>query len=280
MHSKPWRLFIFSALLTSGLGWLGYAPTLAAPETGGADATLVHAATQGDVDAVREFLAAGADVDASLGDGMSALHWAARNDHEGVARLLAVSGASIESTTRIGGHTPLHVATKAGSAEVTRLLLEFGADAERPTDTGATPLHFAASAGNPDAVRALLQHGVATDPREPQWGQTPLMFAAAAGRTRTIEMLVESGADPALAGRVVDVAARSKADQQERRARMKRVAEQWAAERGDLPEDAGKTKEQLAAEQQKRQQEREEAEQRGGEPVPLNYAGLVGTTED
>ena len=43
------------------------------------DAPLADAAMRQDHEAVRTLLAAGADVDAPLGDGMTALHWAARH---------------------------------------------------------------------------------------------------------------------------------------------------------------------------------------------------------
>jgi ankyrin repeat protein len=83
------------------------------------------------------------------------------------------------------------------------------------------------------------------------------MFAAAEGRTEVVEVLLEKGANPALSGTVVDVVARDKADRAERRARNERVA----ASRD--PAAAAKLK------------EREEAEKRGNEPEPLNYAGQV-----
>ena len=46
---------------------------------GAPDAPVADAAMRGDVDAVRQLLREGADVNAAQGDGMSALHWAAEH---------------------------------------------------------------------------------------------------------------------------------------------------------------------------------------------------------
>src|SRR5262245_29925553 len=84
----------------------------------GAPDPVRDAARHGDVKTLKALIAKGANVNAALGDGMTALHFAAeRNDAEAAA-LLIKAGARIDAGTRIGGHTPLHVAAKAGSAAV------------------------------------------------------------------------------------------------------------------------------------------------------------------
>jgi ankyrin repeat protein len=176
-----------------------------------------------------------------------------------MADLLIGAGANLEAKTRLGEHTPLLVASASGRSGVVASLVAAGANVNALTTTGATSLHFAAASGSADAVAALLSGGAEVDPREPVWGQTPLMFASASGRTEAIEVLLEKGANPALTAKVVDVVARDKADRAERRKRNERIAA--------LHDPA-------AAEKQK---EREEAEKRGNEPEPLNYAGQVGS---
>ena len=125
---------------------------------------------------------------------------------------------------RLGGHTPLHVASRSAREAVVRALLEAGADATAVTSTGATALHFAAGSGVAGAVSALLDHGADADVREPVWGQTPLMFAAGRARTEAIAVLLARGADPELTGAVVDVAARNEVDREESRRRRERIA--------------------------------------------------------
>jgi len=220
--------------------------------------SIFDAAGSDDVELVRALLAEGADVNASQGDGMTALHRAARAGNLAMAELLIGAGANLEAKTRLGEHRPLHVASASGRSGVVAVLVAAGAEVNARTTTGATPLHFAAASGSADAVAGMLSGGAEVDPREPVWGQTPLMFAAAAGRTTAIEVLLEKGANPALTAKVVDVVARDKADRAERRKRNERVAA---------------LRDPAAAEKQK---EREEAEKRGNEPEPLNYAGQVG----
>ena len=72
--------------------------------------------------------------------------------------MLLYAGANAQATTRLGGYTPLHLASKAGKAEVIAALLDHGAKVNATTSTGATALMLAADAGSaergPDADRA------------------------------------------------------------------------------------------------------------------------------
>ena len=156
------------------------------------DAPVADAAMRQDTDAVRALIAAGADVNTAQGDGMTGLHWAAHNGATEIARLLLGAGADRDMTTRLGDHTPLHVASRAGQASTVSVLLDAGAAVNALTTTGATPLHFAATAGNVDTLTALLDHGADANAREPVWGQTPLMFAAAADRSNALAARGES----------------------------------------------------------------------------------------
>ena len=194
------------------------------PVLAAVDAPVADAAMRQDADAVRGLIARGGDPDAAHGDGMSALHWAARHGDVESVELLLHAGADVEARTRLGGHTPLHVASRSAQAAVVAALLEAGADATAITSTGATALHFAAGSGAAGAIAALLDHGADADVREPVWGQTPLMFAAGGARTGAIAVLLARGADPELAGTVVDVAARNEADREESSRRRERIA--------------------------------------------------------
>jgi ankyrin repeat protein len=245
--------------------FLSAAPT--ARTTGVADAAM-----RGDVATVRALLQQGADVNAAEGDGMTALHWAAEHgDHELAAVLLA-SGANPAAATRIGRHTPLHVAAKSGYPRVVRLLVDAKADVNVLTTTGAAPIHFAAASGSSEAVTILLDAGADPNVREPQWGQTPLMFAAAAGRTDAVNRLLARGADVRATAKVVDISARNRQDGAESRARNARIAEiqkQLAAAKAAAASAAGGS----AAARPPRG--RGDADS-GGEPEPLGYADLVG----
>ena len=266
------------ALLAVGFGH-------AAALTG--DSPVADAAMRDDVAAVRALLAEGADVNAPRGDGMTGLHWAALNGNAEIAGLLMGAGADLEAVTRIGGHTPLHVAGKEGNGEIVAILAEAGADVAAVTETGAMALHFAAAAGDVRAVSALIESGAPVDAREPEWGQTPLMFAAALGRTGAVTALLEAGADAIITARVMDLVERDILDRMsERKRRTEIAALRGGADALSYPVEsgvAGRTPQASTApiasrEEQARQaaQEALEARRQTGEPIPLNYADLVG----
>src|SRR6266576_2669709 len=71
------------------------------------DVRVPNAAMKGDKEAVRALLKQAADVNASQGDGMTALHWAALNGDADMAQMLLYAGANVRATTRIGGYTAL-----------------------------------------------------------------------------------------------------------------------------------------------------------------------------
>ena len=177
------------------------------------DSPVADAAQRGDLDAVRNLLRNGADVNAPQGDGMTALHWAAERGDGPLCEVLLYAGARVDAGTRIGHYTPLHLAARAAHAAVAEMLIEAGSDpGAATTNSGATPLHLAAASGDPRVIEVLAAAGADVNAREAAWGQTPLIFAAAANRVAAVEALLVAGADPALAAHVVDVAEQADAD--------------------------------------------------------------------
>ena len=178
------RPFRFLALLALPLVLAaGAAPT----------SPVVDAAMRGDFTQVKSLLAAGRDVNAPQGDGMTALHWAADRGDLPMVDLLLKSKASVRATTRMAGYTPLHIAAKGGHGAIVIALLKAGADPNAMTETGALPLHFAAASGALDGVAALLDKGADPNAREKVYGQTPLIFAASADRAAVITTLIKRG---------------------------------------------------------------------------------------
>jgi ankyrin repeat protein len=177
-----------------------------------------------DLAAVRALLNGGANVNAPQGDGMTALHWAAKHGDAELAALLLRSGANVKALTRIGAYTPLHIACDEGHGTLVVTLLRAGADPRAVATTGVTPLHLAARAGSTPAVTALLDRGSDPNAKEPAWGQTPLMFAAAMGRTAALKVLLARGADPAVSARVVDLVALAAGDRASRQRRNQVLA--------------------------------------------------------
>jgi ankyrin repeat protein len=180
------------------------------------DAPVADAAEKGDIDAVRELVRSGTDVNAAQGDGMTALHWAAQREDVPMAQLLILAGANVEATTRLGGYRPLHLASQEGSTGLVDALIAAGADVKAPTSTGVSPIHFAAEADAADAVRALIKAGADVNAVDAYSSRTPLMFAAASNRLNSARVLIEAGADVKLTSKVVDYAERAEKDRTER----------------------------------------------------------------
>ena len=245
------------ALLATSLLWSSAPP-----------APVADAARRDDVAAVRALIAEGGDVNASLGDGMTALHWASLNGNDEIVALLLDAGSDVAVRTRLGNYTPLHLASEAGQTTVVSLLLGAGSDVGALTSTGdVTSLHFAASAGHGALVEMLLDAGAKVDSRESQWGQTPLMFAAAAGRLDAVRVLLKAGADPSLTAVVLDMVTRERED---------REAQSRRGQEGTPVAAAGAPPQRGAAPAGPTGQELLERAQNNDLIDPLSYAGLVG----
>lgn len=188
---------------------------------------VADAAERDDLDAVKELLREGADVNAAQADGMTALHWAAVRNHPEMVEILLYAGATVRARTRLGGYSPLHLAARNGSTGTALLLLEAGADPDARTTTGVTALHFAAEADAADLVRALSSNGADVNAEDGFAQRTPLMFASSRNATGALAALLESGADPATTTRVKDYEAIEKDQkaEQERRERIRAAAD-------------------------------------------------------
>jgi ankyrin repeat protein len=85
------------------------------------------AVRSGDVDAVRDLVDAGADLDARDRYGQTALMLAAHGGHRDLVALLAERGAALDVTAKYG-LSALMLAIVAGYADVARVLARAGAD--------------------------------------------------------------------------------------------------------------------------------------------------------
>ena len=164
---------------------------------------------------MRTLLQDGADVNAAQGDGMTALHWAARQGAIDTVRMLLFAGGNVRATTRLGGYTPLLLASQAGHAAVIDALVKGGGDAKSATSQGATALMLAAASGRADAVKVLLDAGADIHAKEPSRQETALMFAAAGNRLQAMRLLIAAGADVKAATKVVDLKAQTNPDEEE-----------------------------------------------------------------
>jgi ankyrin repeat protein len=169
------------------------AAVLAPPLGAQATLPLVEAVKQHDIHAVRTLLSQKVDVNRPLGDGSTALHWAAETDNVDIAGLLVQGGAAVGIADR-HGVTPIMIASGIGSARMIGVLLKAGADPKTATLEGETALMSAARTGSVEAVRTLLEAGADPNVVERWRRQTALMWAAGEGHATAVRVLVDRGA--------------------------------------------------------------------------------------
>ena len=172
--------------------------------------SIADAAMRGDRAAVLALIKQRADVNVPQGDGVTALHWAARRGDAELVTALIGAGANARATTRLGSYTALHLAAERGAAAVITSLIGAKAVVDAKTSTGATPLMFAAAAGDVAAVTALVDAGANVNAAETDREQTPLIFAAANNRLPAVKLLIARGANPNAATKLTDLSALSR----------------------------------------------------------------------
>ena len=127
----------------------------------GSSVDIHKAAAKGNTEAVKQHLAAGADVNAKNDNGATPLHGAAFTGRMEVVELLIANGANVNAKDKDGG-TPLLHAALSGHREIVELLISKGADVNAkvaPSDRsfkGKTPLDLASKAEISDLLR---KHG-------------------------------------------------------------------------------------------------------------------------
>ena len=113
---------VFRCIIGVALGLLCASPSLAADGM-----AVVDAARNGNLDAVRSLLKAGADANQAAPDGSTAVHWAVHGDNLAMLNLLLAAGARPDGMTRYK-IAPLTLAAQNGNAVLVERLLAAGAN--------------------------------------------------------------------------------------------------------------------------------------------------------
>jgi len=158
------------------------------------DLRLVEAAKAQNVEAVRSLLKQHADVNATQGDGATALLWAAHWNDLAMADALLHADAHVNAANDYGV-TPLWEACNNGSGAMVARLLKENANANAALDTGETPLMRCARTGSLEGVNGLLTHGANVNAKESRREQTALMWAISEKHSDVAKVLVSHGAD-------------------------------------------------------------------------------------
>jgi len=156
---------------------------------------LMLAARTGDVDSLKRLIAAGSDVNArETRTGTTALVWAATSNRAAAVRMLAESGADVNTQSKITAypHTQsgvLLTGLEEGVSYVGQTVLPRG---------GWSAVMYAAREGAVDAARALGDAGADLNLVDPE-GTSALIIAIINGHYDVAAALVEKGADPNVA---------------------------------------------------------------------------------
>ncbi|PIO39018.1 Protein phosphatase 1 regulatory subunit 12B [Aquarana catesbeiana] len=183
-------------------------------------AVFMAACSAGDQEEVRELLAAGAPVNGTNVDGLTALHQACIDENIEMVQFLVENGASVNQQDN-EGWTPLHAAASCGFVPIAQYLISKGASVSIANSEGELPLDVAHESAmekllksevkkqgvDLDAAkkeeeelmlrdaRRWLNNGKIENIRHPTTGATPLHVAAAKGYTEVIRLLIQLGSD-------------------------------------------------------------------------------------
>ena len=161
---------------------------------------LGHAPEIGDVDQVARLLQEGVPADDrnTVGRPRTALDRAIWAEQADVVRLLLAAGVDADQPIgEYGEDTPVRFAAPRGMMDILRLLLEAGADPDGRivAREQAPALELAAIQGHAHIVEMLLDHGTSINHIEGYKGR-PIGAAAAGGWPVIVRMLLNRGATP------------------------------------------------------------------------------------
>jgi len=162
--------------------------------------SLLDAAENGDLGAIRSLVATGADLDGPDRHGRTPILLAAMGRHYEIVRLLAEHGADIDRQDRICLN-PFLLGCTTGDLALVRLMLDAGADLARVTRFGGNGITPASEKGFLEIVEELLAR-TDINVNHTNWvGWTPLIEAIILNdggprQQRIVALLLEHGADP------------------------------------------------------------------------------------
>ena len=154
----------------------------------------IHVATQKkNLEAIKQHLNAGTDINKKDKNGATALHRAARYRLLEIVEFLIENGANVAARDD-RGETPLHHQTKA--KKIIEVLISKGADVNARDKSGQSSLHEAAGGYNSHSiVKLFVDHGADVNLKDNS-ERTPLHEAAKfLSNSSTIELLIAQGAE-------------------------------------------------------------------------------------
>ena len=161
-----------------------------------AEEVSIHvAAKKGNIEAIKQHIANGADVNEKDDSEWTPLHYAASYGRKEIIELLIANGADVNAKAR-NEWTPLHHAALRSNKEMAELLIAAGADVNAKSDSGSPPLHNAAINGRKEVAELLIANGADVNAiivSGRNQGKTPLDMTIRLRRTETADLLRKHG---------------------------------------------------------------------------------------
>ncbi|KAI9144988.1 hypothetical protein BKA69DRAFT_1052414 [Paraphysoderma sedebokerense] len=130
-------------------------------------------------------------VDIADHDGFSPLFYAITGGHTKLVETLIDAGASIEANPQ-SHYNPLSLACQYGHLDIATLLLSKGVAVISNAD-GLHPLHLTSREGHHELSRLLTQHGADVDVLDKFNSWSPIFYAASEGHLECVKVLLDAG---------------------------------------------------------------------------------------
>lgn len=160
---------------------------------GDLDFNLIYASDKGSKEEVLRLLNLGADVNASLGNGVTSLMYAIQAGHFDIVQVLVLNGADVNLIPD-NGITALLNTVFNDTLEIAEYLIRNGADIDLADFNKVTPLIQAVVNGSFYMTDMLLYYGADVDKKDIH-GTDALMLASILGLDEIATLLIEYGAD-------------------------------------------------------------------------------------
>ncbi len=154
---------------------------------------LIIAANNGYTKEVLRLLNKGADIDASIHEGITPLMYAVQEGYIDVVKILVLNGADINKKP-YNGISPLISSVINNNLEIAEYLIRNGADIDQPDFSEVTPLMYAIANGNLTMTDILLYYECDYSKKDIQ-GIDALSLSAYLGYIEITRLLLQVGAD-------------------------------------------------------------------------------------
>ncbi|XP_031624690.1 serine protease persephone-like [Contarinia nasturtii] len=151
------------------------------------DNQLLTVADNGNMDAVKDLINRGANVNSQDDLNETPLHKTAERGFTEIVKYLIDNGANVSAANGFE-ETSLHMAALNGHIEIVKILIGKGGNVNVKNDHKETPLHMAAFYGHIEIIKYLVDHGADVSARSDK-NETPLAMAQNKDNLNTIQQI-------------------------------------------------------------------------------------------